>query len=348
GRPVGAWLDVVRRRPVMIGGELVRAGALITVPVAAWLGCLTMGHLLVAVLVQGVATVFFDLGAQSLVKDLAPGTLLARTNARLAAITQAAVIAGPPLAGWAAGLLSAPVVLLVMAGGYLWSAAWLCTLTAHERPAGDAPRRRLVREIGEGVSFVVRQPVLRTVVLAGSMVNIGVAGVMTLLPVLVLSELGWSGGTLGMFLGAGGVGGLIGALSAVRLAGGLGAGRAVLLVGVAAAPLAAAIPLLGRPVPAPLAAAGWALVLLKVGFDSVLMMTFRQQVTPAALMARVNGTMRVLFTGAVALGSASAGALAATVGVRWALGVSAACLACVWIPIALSPVRRMTTLAAGA
>jgi len=344
GLPVGAWLDRVRRRPVMIGADLVRAAALITVPVTAWFGRLTMIHLLAVVVVQGVATVFFDLGAQSFVKDLAPGALLARTNARLATVTQAALIAGPPLAGWAAGLLTAPMVLFVMAAGYLWSAGWLSTLTTRERPAGDAPRRHLLREIGEGVAFVARQPVLRTVVIAGSMVNIGIAGVTTLLPVLALTELGWSEGDLGTFLGAGGVGGLIGAVTAVRLADKLGAGRAVLLVGIAVAPLAVAIPLLGRPVPGPLAAFGWALVILKVGFDSVLMMTFRQQVTPARLMARVNGTMRVLFTGAVALGAATAGALATISGIRWALGASAAFLACVWIPIALSPVRRMTTL----
>ncbi|WP_162467281.1 MFS transporter [Streptomyces cavernae] len=344
GLPVGAWLDRVRRRPVMIGADLVRAAALITVPVAAWFWRLTMTHLLAVVVVQGVATVFFDLGAQSFVKDLAPGALLARTNARLATITQAAVIAGPPLAGWAAGLLAAPMVLLVMAAGYLWSAGWLSTLTTRERPASDAPRRHLLHEIGEGVGFVARQPVLRTVVIAGSMVNIGIAGVMTLLPVLVLTELGWSEGNLGIFLGAGGVGGLIGAMTAVRLADKLGAGRAVLLVGIAVAPLAIAIPLLGQPVPGSLAAVGWALVMLKVGFDSVLMMTFRQQVTPASLMARVNGTMRVLFTGAVALGAATAGALATASGIRWALGASASFLACVWIPIALSPVRRMTTL----
>lgn len=344
GLPVGAWLDRVRRRPVMIGADLVRAAALITVPVAARFGRLTMTHLLAVVVIQGVATVFFDLGAQSFVKDLAPGALLARTNARLATITQAALIGGPPLAGWAAGLLTAPMVLLVMAAGYLWSAGWLSTLTTRERPASDAPRRHLLHEIGEGVTFVARQPVLRTVVIAGSMVNIGIAGVMTLLPVLALTELGWSERTLGMFLGTGGVGGLIGAVTAVRLADKLGAGRAVLLVGIAVAPLAIAIPLLGRPVPGPIAAVGWALVMLKVGFDSVLMMTFRQQVTPASLMARVNGTMRVLFTGAVALGAATTGALATASGIRWALGASAAFLACVWIPIALSPVRQMTTL----
>jgi predicted MFS family arabinose efflux permease len=344
GLPVGAWLDRVRRRPVMITADLVRAGALLSVPIAAWLHRLTLPHLLAVVAVLGVGTVCFDLGTQSFVKDLATGSALARTNARLATITQAALICAPPLAGWAAGLLSAPTVLLVMAAGYLWSAGWLARIRGVEHHTVAVPRRPLLREIGEGLAFVARQPVLRTVLIAGSTVTVGIAGVTTLLPVLALRQLGWSQGELGTFLGAGGVGGLVGALCAVRLAAALGAGRAVLLVGIGVAPLALTLPLLGRPVPGPLAAAGWALVLLKVGFDSVLMMTFRQQVTPAGLLARVNGVMRVVFTGAVALGAATAGTLATTVGIRWALAAAAACLACVWIPIALSPLRRMTTL----
>ncbi|MER7585548.1 MFS transporter [Kitasatospora sp. NPDC097691] len=348
GLPVGAWLDRVRRRPVMIGADLVRAGALLTVPAAAWSGHLTAAHLLAVVTVLGIATVFFDLGAQSHLKDLVPGARLADTNARLATITQSALIAGPPLAGWAAALLSAPAVLLATAGGYLWSAARIATLTAPEHPSGGGPRRRLGREMAEGVAFVARQPVLRTVLAAGCLVNVGTAGVTTLLPVLALTGLGWSEGQLGAFLGAGGVGGLVGAVSAVRLAGRLGAGRASLLVGVGVAPAAACLPLLCAPVPAPVAAAGWALVVLKVGFDSVVMLTFRQQVTPAGLLGRVNGTMRVLFAGAVALGAASAGVLAQVVGLRGALGVSAGCLACAWVPIALSPLRRMTVLGAGA
>ncbi|MGO4460329.1 MFS transporter [Streptomyces sp. M-16] len=346
GLPVGAWLDRVPRRPVMIAADLVRATALTTVPVAYWCHALTMAQLLAVVTVQGMATVFFDLATQSLVKDLAPGALLAPTNARLATLTQTAMIAAPPLAGWAAGLLNPPTVLLAMAVGYVWSAAWLSALALREHPAASAtaPHRRLEREITEGLAFVARQPVLRAVLLSGSLVNIGTAGVTTLLPVLTLTELGWSEGELGLFLGVGGVGGLTGALGAVRLARRLGAGRAAVLVGIAVAPLALTLPLLGHPVPAPLAALAWALVMLKIGFDSVLMMTFRQQATPAHLMARVNGTMRVFFTGAVALGATTAGTLAATTDTRTALTVAAAALACAWLPAALSPLRRMTTL----
>ncbi|TMR02244.1 MFS transporter, partial [Nonomuraea turkmeniaca] len=38
GLPAGAWVDRVRRRPVMIATDLLRAGALLSVPVAWWGG----------------------------------------------------------------------------------------------------------------------------------------------------------------------------------------------------------------------------------------------------------------------------------------------------------------------
>lgn len=344
GLPVGAWLDRVRRRPVMIAADLVRAAILLTVPVAYWMDHLTMAQLLVVTLGLGIGAVFFDLGTQSLIKDVVGAEDLVRTNGRLATITQTALICAPPLAGWAAGLTSAPAVLTFTALGYVVSAACLSRVRVLEHQQPAQPRRRLLLEMREGVDFVWRQPVLRAVVLAGSLVNVAAAAVTTLLPVLALSALGWTERTLGAFLGAGGVGGLLGALTAARVARRIGAGRAVLLVGIAVAPLALTQPWLGDPVPGPVAAVGWALVVYKVGFDAVLMTSFRQQVTPAGLLGRVNGTMRMLFTGAITVGAATAGLIAGAVGLRTALGLAAVALACVWIPIARSPIRHMITL----
>src|ERR1041384_6042985 len=49
--PAGAWVDRVRRRPVMIACDLVSVAALVTVPLAAWAGWLTYGQLLVVAFV---------------------------------------------------------------------------------------------------------------------------------------------------------------------------------------------------------------------------------------------------------------------------------------------------------
>lgn len=341
---VGAVLDRVRRKPVMVAADLVRAAALATVPSAAALGRLTMGHLWVVVLVVGVTTVFFDLGTQSFVKDVVPASLLGQTNAHLATITQTALICAPPLAGWLAGLTSPAAVLFLAVVGFVVSAALMRLLAVEEGGSPPDQHASLWVEVRSGLVFVRQQPVLRTVLLAGFLVNVGTAVVGTLLPVLTLGELGWPAADLGALLGAGGVGGLLGALTAAPLPRRFGAGRSALVVSATLAPLAFTIPLLGAPVPPIWVGSAWALVVYKVGFDAVIMMTFRQQVTPAGLLGRVNGAMRVAFTSAVALGSAGAGLLSSLVGVRGTLWVAAALLCCVWIPVAASPLPRMRSL----
>lgn len=345
GLPVGAWLDTVRRRPVMITADLVRAVTLATVPLADWLGALTFAHLWLVVAVNGIATVFFDLGTQSHLKDLASTDQLVRMNGRLATLTQTALICAPPLAGWAAGIFTPAVVLAATSAGYLWSATWLSRLqTPEPAPRRSEKRRHIIADIRDGIVFVRRQPVLLTVLGSGCLVNFGIAGTTAILPVYALDDLGWTQSQLGLFLGAGGLGGLAGAMTAERVAKRLGVGRSLLVIGIMLCPVAAVLPMTGSLVPGPVGAVAWATVVYKVGFDSVLMMSFRQAVTPSHLLGRVNGTMRVLFTGAVALGAGTAGVAAGLFGTVGAVIVAAGALGLAWVPVAVSPVARMTTL----
>jgi len=65
GLPAGAWLDRLRRRPVLVASDLVRAVLLATIPLAALLGVLSIAQLVVVSLLTGFARVFFDVGYQS-------------------------------------------------------------------------------------------------------------------------------------------------------------------------------------------------------------------------------------------------------------------------------------------
>ena len=58
--PAGVWVDRVARRPVLVGADLVRGAALLTVPVAAGLHRLSLVQLAVVALVTGMARVLFD------------------------------------------------------------------------------------------------------------------------------------------------------------------------------------------------------------------------------------------------------------------------------------------------
>src|SRR5438132_8388553 len=65
GLPAGAWVDRMRRRDVLIAGDVGRALILGSVPVAWWLQVLTMPQLYIVALLAGVCTVFFDVAYQS-------------------------------------------------------------------------------------------------------------------------------------------------------------------------------------------------------------------------------------------------------------------------------------------
>ncbi|MFC6021612.1 MFS transporter [Plantactinospora solaniradicis] len=344
GLPAGAWLDRVARRPVMIAMDLARFALIGSVPVAAALSALTMTQLWLVVFLNGVATVFFDVAMQSHLPDLVGGggRRLIAANGRLGIVEQMALVGGPALAGWVVGVSTASAVLIATALGYLWSALWIRRIQRPEPRRVEAVRRSLAAEVREGLSFVRHNRTLRAIAVAGALVNFATAGTVAMLPLILVQELHWSESQLGLFLGAGGTGGLLGALYGERLSRLLGAGRSVLVIGLVIAPVSFVLPLVGQAVPGPAAALAWALVIFKVGFDSVVLMSFRQHVTPPRLLGRVNGTLRVIFSGALTLGAAAAALVGDLSGPRTATWVACAALALVWVPILHSPMRRQT------
>lgn len=166
----------------------------------------------------------------------------------------------------------------------------------------------------------------------------------TLLPILFTRELGLSAGTLGLYLGLGGVGIFLGARCARPVARRLGYGRALGLTGLCVAPAALVIPLIDRgPLFWP-AGTGWLLVTFKMGIDNVLGVSLRQRLTPDPLLGRMNATFRFMLTGAIAIGSGVAGLIGEFAGVRTALWAGGCCLALAFLPVFLSPVRTRREL----
>jgi predicted MFS family arabinose efflux permease len=337
--PVGAWLDRVRRRPVMVAMDLARFGLLAIVPVADAADVLDLRLLVTIVLLVGTCTVFFDLAVQSHLPDLVGDGDVVRANARLATVRQTTVVAGPAAAGWLCGIVTPAAVVALTTAGYLWSALWLLRTSPIDAPTPTVARRHLRREIADGIDFVVSHGTLRAVTLAGALVNIATAGTVAMLPIVFVRDLGWAPSELGFFLGVGGVGGLTGALTSRLIADAVGLGRAMITIGVLVAPGSLLIPQVGAGVPPWLAALAWFLVLFKVGFDGVIAMSLRQLVTPAGLLGRVNGTMRLIFSGATSLGATAAAAAADLGGPRAALWLCGSAMALVWVPLVCSPLR---------
>ncbi|TQF01191.1 MFS transporter [Kitasatospora acidiphila] len=345
GLPAGAWVDRSPKRPVMIAADLVRAAALGSVPAAWALGRLTFAHLCAAVLVSGVATVFFDVASLSNLPELVGRDRLTEANAHLVTTDALTQIGGRTVGGLLLAAVAAPAAVLVDAASYLWSAACLLRLGPGTTPAPRADRRAGIRqEIGAGLRFVWRDPVLRPIALAGGCTNLSIQLSQTVLPLLITRELGLPSWVLGLFFAVGGLGVLLGSRCARPLARRFGAGRVLWLMGLAVAPFGLLIALVDRGGWLWAAALGWLVTTFKVGIDNVVKVSFRQAVTPDHMLGRMNATMRFVLTGALCVGSALAGLLGTVLGVRAALWAAAVGLALVWVPIARSPLRRVRAL----
>jgi hypothetical protein len=195
-----------------------------------------------------------------------------------------------------------------------------------------------------GLRHVLGNPILRAVSLAGAGTNLAVQIIVTMMPLLLVRRFDLSAAFLAVFFGVGAVGTLLGASAARPIAERLGYGRTLWLAGLMVAPFGLLIPLIGPGLALCPALLGWFVITVKIGVDNVIQVSFRQRSTPRQLLGRMNATMRVLMTGALAVGAALAGVTGQFIGVRSGLWLAASILALIWVPIFFSPIRRMRDL----
>ncbi|WP_156178538.1 MFS transporter [Saccharothrix sp. ST-888] len=344
GLPAGAWVDRMRKLPVLIRADVVRCLAVGSVPVAAAAHLLTMVQLYLVALVTGVATVFFDVAHQSFLPQLLPHRQLVEGNGALETVRSTAQVAGPGLGGGLVQLLGAPLAIVADAIGYLTSALLLLGIRTREPRPEPAPGRSLRADIAEGVSFVLRHPLLRTIAVTTSTSNFFAALLVAVQTVFWVRVLALSPGAIGLLLSVSAIGGLAGALCAGPLAQRFGQARLIWLSLTVSSPFAVLWPLSGGGAGAAVFGAGSAVVLFSAVVYNVAQVSFRQSICPPALLGRMNATMRFLVWGTMPLGALAGGAIAAAAGPRAALWVCAAGFLTVPLPLLLSPLRRMRDL----
>ncbi|MFC7583342.1 MFS transporter [Nonomuraea antimicrobica] len=345
GLPAGAIVDRLRKRAVMMVSDWARALALASVPVAWWLDVLTIHQLYAVALVLGVFTVFFDSAYLSYLPHLVGRERLVEGNSVLEGVRTVAQLGGPSVGGYLVQFLTAPFALVVTVLGYAWSG--LCLAGIRKREERQERRgAHLGKEIGEGVRFVLGHPLLRCIVACAATANLFASMAQPPILLLLARELGLAAGTIGLLLAAGGLGGMIGALVNRRVVARFGQGPTIWLTVGLTAPLMFLVPWveadwrLGLFVVFELCFAAGAVVF------NITQLSFRQAITPEALLGRMNATFRFLVWGTMPLGGLAGGALGGLIGVRNTLVVAAAgaCLAFLWV--FASPLRTMRELPA--
>lgn len=345
GLPVGAWLDRVRRRPVMIAADLARCLLMLSVPLAWWAESLTLTHLYVVAFLNGVCTVFFDIGAQSYLPSLVGRDRLMRANGVISSWEAGSSIAGPSIAGLLVRFLTAPVALLANAIAYGASALGLLFVRrAEPRPAEPAARRNLLRDIREGTGFVLRHRTLTAIALAGASTNLFIKMGIVVMPLIFFRQLGLGEAELGLFFTVGGLGVFLGSTLAERIAERLGYGRGLWILNVVLLPLGLLTPFIGRGPEMILGMIGWFSFTFRVGVSNVITVTLRQRSTPDEYLSRMNATMRVFITGALTVGAALVGLFGEWLGLRAVLWIVTVGLSLAWLPLFFSPLRTAREL----
>jgi predicted MFS family arabinose efflux permease len=347
GLPAGAWVDRMRKRNVLFAGDVVRALALLALPVAHLLNVLTFPLLLAVAAAVGVATVLFDVSYQSYLPSLVPPERISEGNAKLQLSQSTAQVIGPGLGGALVRSIGAPLVILIDAVSFVVSALFTLRIRQREVPMSKAGRRSLAAEIGEGLTFVVRQPLLRRIVATTGICNLFATMGQAILVLFAIRDLGVGEAGLGVALSIGAIGGLAGAIAAETIIRVAGEGRSIafsLLPTLLTAPL---VPLsFGRD--ERVAIAMLAVSMAVFGFGTVVynvaQVSFRQRLCPRPLLGRMNASVRFIVWGTMPIGAFLGALIGGQCGALTALWVGVAGEALGVLPVLLSPLRGMRKL----
>jgi MFS family permease len=351
--PAGAWVDRLQRRPILIVGDLGRALALTSIPIAYALGVLTIAQLYIVGFAMGVLTVFFDVAYQSYLPSLVERDQLVDGNAKLQTSQSAAQILGPGFGGFLIGVFTAPVAVVADAVSYVASALFVFTIRGSEPPIppAEGPRRSRAQrlrgfgaEIREGFAYVVGHPYLRMIAASTSTSNLFSSIVFSIYLVYVVRVLGLDPIRIGLVFSLGSFGTLAGALLASWIAARIGVGRTIVAAMAINGPAILLVAIAPPGVAEPFLIASAALTGFSALVYNVNQVSFRQAITPERIQGRMNATMRFLVWGTMPIGSLIGGVLATILGLSTTIWIGAILGFLPVLFVFFSPVRSLRTM----
>ena len=341
----GAWVDRLRRRPLLIGADLARALVLSSIPLAALLGILHIEQLYIVALMVSVLSIIFDVAYQSYLPGLIDKDNVMEGNSKLTASAAVAEVGGFSLGGWLVQIFTAPFAILIDAISFLVSAVSIGLIRSREAEAPPTENTSLSSEIAAGLRVVFQHSLLKAGALSVLIQNIA-SGIFGALVVLYMSRnLGFSPGLLGVIWAVGGISSFFGAALAPRITARLGSGLAMVIgLGV--------FGLSGLFVPLASGATFLSALFLVIqqlgdGFFVVYdinLVSLRQVLVDERMLGRVNATMQSIALGGALFGALSGGLMGQVVGVRLTLFIAGGGNLLAALILALSPLRSLKTV----
>ena len=311
--PAGVLVDRWDRRRTMICCDVVSLLAIGSVGVALLGDALWLPHIMAAAFAEGCASIVYRLAERAAVRNVvAPGqlgTALSQNEAR----SRAAGLLGQPLSG-SLFALTRSLPFLFTAACHLIALVTLLGVRGKLQQDRTTPRRNPVAELGEGVTWLLRQRFLRTALVLVAVTNV-LFQILSLALVVIVRDQGSSPAVVGAIGAVSGVGGVLGALCAARVrkrAGvvsvliGVLLGWAMLIYGISFAPPAVPLALL------------FAATTFLGAVMNVVAGVYQLSITPDEMQGRVGSVAGLFASGANSLGALLGGFVLAA----WSTGTT--------------------------
>lgn len=309
GLLAGAWIDRQRRKPMLIRTDFGRAGLLSLIPIGMYFDFLGMPLLLFVAFMSASMTLIFTLASVAILPAVVTEDRLVDANSKLHMGEAAISLVGPSFAGAFIQLVSAPKAVIADIFSYLASAWMLRHVALDEVDPGSGGGVRVVfREIREGLAALIATPLLTALAVSMGIIVLGGAISQTVLMIFYVNVLSLSPAQIGIIAAATGLGTLIGAFIAQRVASFLTLGGAIISAGTLGAVSMMIVP----------AASSFAVpvgVLVSTGVAngiaysviSINQISLRQRVTPIRLLGRVTAARRFMIFCMAPIGAALGG-----------------------------------------
>ncbi|WP_260848096.1 MFS transporter [Brevibacterium aurantiacum] len=342
--PAGAWVDRLRKKHVIVAGDVLRALVLLTIPVAWVVDALSFVHLCIVATVIGIVTVFFDVANQSYLPSIVSGDQIADGNGKLQATQQTAQVAGPSLASGLVSLIGGPLTVGATSVCMALSSLFISRIHHREHRPEERERSSLLAEIREGLSLVLGHVLLRRIVACTGLSNFASSAIFALIVLYALRTLGLSQFQLGIVMSVGAAGGILGAISTSWVQRIVGEGRSIAVSAALSGVCFLTVPAADLLPSMPTLFIGWFLISWAVVVYNVTQVSFRQRLCPKPLLGRMNASIRFLVWGPMPVGAFLGGTIGHAIGIVPTLWIFAAAAVFSSLPVLISPLISMRVL----
>jgi MFS family permease len=342
--PSGVWLDRVRKLPVYVVGELTIAATVTCVPIAWWMGLLSMPLLYLVAFAIGAVNTTAGSASQIVLTQLVPRERLVEGHARTALASSTAEVMGPGAAGLLIRLIGAPLALLANAALMLASAVILRGI--HVPREDRHPPTPFWPSMRSGLHFVAQRRLLTTMAIAVGIWQFCYQATLAIQILFGTRMLGLSERAIGLSYVSLGVGTILASVFGNRVVRHIGPGP-TLVLGFAVCALGWLA--LGLVPVGVFGVLTFALMLFLYGVGAIFIfinfLALRQAVTPAPMLGRMTSTMRWLILLPAAPGALLGGWMGEQLGLRATLLFSGASTLLLAIAVWRQPViRRLRSL----